>query len=120
MKANRTAAAFWSDRDGGGGDYDLLLTPTLGEPPVKHGTFDSTAEEPLSGFFRSAAFVPFTAQFNVSGQPGINLPLYWNDEDLPIGTQLVAGFGREDLLLQVAAQLEDAQPWADRLPSTHA
>jgi amidase len=54
--------------------------------------------------------VPFTAQFNVSGQPGINLPLFWNDEDLPIGTQLVAGFGREDLLLQVAAQLEEAQP----------
>jgi amidase len=120
MKANRQAAAFWSDRDGRGGDYDLLLTPTLGEPPVPHGTFDSTPEEPLSGFFRSAAFVPFTAQFNVSGQPGINLPLFWNDDDLPIGTQLVAGFGREDLLLQVAAQLEEAQPWADRLPTTHA
>jgi amidase len=119
MKANRRAAAFWSSRDGRPG-YDLLLTPTLGEPPVEHGTFDSTPDAPLSGFFRSAAFVPFTAQFNVSGQPGINLPLFWNDDDLPIGTQLVAGFGREDLLLQVAAQLEEAQPWADRLPTVHA
>jgi amidase len=119
MKANRRAAAFWSSRDGRPG-YDLLLTPTLGEPPVPHGTFDSTPDAPLGGFFRSAAFVPFTAQFNVSGQPGINLPLHWNDEGLPIGTQLVAGFGREDLLLQVAAQLEAAQPWADRLPGIHA
>jgi amidase len=119
MKANREAATFWSHGEGGQG-YDLLLTPTLGEPPVPHGTFDSTPEDPLGGFMRAAAFVPFTAQFNVSGQPGINLPLSWNDDGLPVGSQLVAGFGREDLLLRVAAQLEAAQPWADRLPAVHA
>lgn len=119
MKANRKAAQFWS-HDEGGGRYDLLLTPTLGEPPVAHGTFDSTIEEPLGGFFRAAAFVPFTAQFNVSGQPGINLPLHWNDDGLPIGIQLVGAFGREDLLLRVAAQLETAQPWADRRPPVFA
>ena len=117
MKANRVAAAWW-DADGDG--FDLLLTPTLGEPPVAHGTFDSTPENPLGGFFRSAGFVPFTAQFNVSGQPGISLPLHWNDDGLPIGSQLVAAFGREDLLLRVAAQLETAQPWIDRHPPVFA
>jgi amidase len=117
MKANRKAAVWW-DADGDG--FDLLLTPTLGEPPVPHGTFDSTPEDPLGGFFRSAGFVPYTAQFNVSGQPGISLPLHWNDEGLPIGSQLVAAFGREDLLLQVAAQLETAQPWIDHHPPVFA
>ena len=89
MKANRAAAQWWAPAPDGDG-FDLLLTPTLGEPPVAHGTFDSTPDNPLGGFFRSAAFVPFTAQFNVSGQPAINLPLHWNDEGLPIGIQLVA------------------------------
>ena len=119
MKANRQAATWWDHGPEGDG-FDLLLTPTLGEPPVPHGTFDSTPEEPLSGFFRAAAFVPYTAQFNVSGQPAINLPLHWNDEGLPIGVQLVAAFGREDLLLRVAAQLETAQPWVDRRPPVFA
>jgi amidase len=59
-------------------------------------------------------------QFNVNGQPGISLPLYWNDEGLPIGSQLVAAYGREDLLLRVAAQLEQARPWSDRRPPVHA
>ncbi len=119
MKANRKAALWWAPEPEGSG-FDLLLTPTLGEPPVPHGTFDSTPDDPLGGFFRSAAFVPFTAQFNVSGQPAINLPLHWNDEGLPIGVQLVAAFGREDLLLRVAAQLESAQPWIDRHPPVFA
>jgi amidase len=119
MKANVKAAQWWAPAPDGDG-FDLLLTPTLGEPPVAHGTFDSTPEEPLSGFFRAAAFVPFTAQFNVSGQPAINLPMHWNDDGLPIGVQLVAAFGREDLLLRVAAQLESAQPWIDRRPPVFA
>lgn len=119
MKANRKAAMWWAEEPEGSG-FDLLLTPTLGEPPVAHGTFDSTAEAPLGGFFRSAGFVPFTAQFNVSGQPAINLPLHWNDDGLPIGIQLVAAFGREDLLLRVAAQIEAAQPWVDRRPPVFA
>ena len=110
----RRVSQWWAD------GWDLLLTPTLGEPPVPHGTFDSTPEHPAVGFDRAAAFVPFTAQFNVSGQPGISLPLHWNADGLPIGVQLVADFGREDLLLRVASQVEAAAPWADRRPPVSA
>jgi amidase len=61
--------------------------------------------------------VPFTARFDVNGQPAINVPLWWNDDGLPIGIQLVAAYGREDVLIRVASQLEAAQPWADRRPT---
>jgi amidase len=100
-------------------EHDLLLTPTLGEVPVPLGTFN-TPEEPILGYIRAAAFVPFTPPFNVTGQPAISLPLQWNAKGLPIGTQLVAAYGREDLLLRVAAQCEQAQPWSQRRPPVHA
>jgi Asp-tRNA(Asn)/Glu-tRNA(Gln) amidotransferase A subunit family amidase len=63
---------------------------------------------------------PFTPPFNVTGQPAISLPLPWNSDGLPIGSQLVAPYGKEDLLIQVAAQLEQAQPWAPRKPPVSA
>ena len=110
----RRLAEWW---DGG---FDLLLTPTLGEPPVPLGTFDAQPDNPLHGFFRAGQFVPSLAQFNITGQPAISLPLSWNAEGLPIGSQLVAAYGREDLLLRVAAQLEQARPWSDRRPPVHA
>ena len=108
------AVAEWME-DG----WDLVLTPTLGEPPVPLGTFQ-TPDEPLLGFIRAATFVPYTPLANITGQPAISLPLAWNADDLPIGSHLIARYGREDVLLRVAAQLEQAQPWADRLPSVHA
>jgi amidase len=70
----------------------------------------------MAGMKRAAEFIAFTPPFNASGQPAINLPLHWNDDGLPIGVQLVATYGREDLLLAVASQLEAAHPWADRRP----
>jgi amidase len=112
-EVGRRAAAWWEG-------FDLLLTPTLGEPPLPLGTLDTQPDNPLHGYIRAAEFVPFTVQFNVSGQPAISLPLYWNADGLPIGTQLVAPYGREDLLLRVAAQLEQARPWVDRRPPIHA
>jgi amidase len=99
---------------------DVLLTPTLGEPPAPLGTFDSPPDEPLMGLFRAAACVPFTPPFNVTGQPGISLPLYWNDAALPIGVQFVGRFGDEETLLSLAGQLEGAAPWADRRPPVSA
>ncbi len=83
-EVGRRGAAWWA------GGFDLLLTPTLGEPPLPLGTLDSTPDNPLHGYLRAAEFVPFTAQFNVTGQPAISLPLYWSADGLPIGSQLVA------------------------------
>lgn len=102
------------------GGFDLLLTPTIAEPPPRLGEFDSTSDNPLHGLFRAASLVPFTPPFNVTGQPAISLPLHWNEEGLPIGVQLVAPYGREDVLLRLASQLEEAAPWAKRRPPISA
>jgi amidase len=76
--------------------------------------------DPVEGLDRLTAIMQYTAQFNVTGQPAISLPLWWNDAGLPIGVQLVAAFGREDLLIRIASQLETARPWIDRVPPVHA
>ncbi len=99
---------------------DVLLTPTLGEPPLELGSFDSPADNPLAGLFRAASFVPFTPPFNVSGQPAVSLPLHWNDAGLPIGVQFASRYGDEETLIALSAQLEQARPWADRRPPVHA
>lgn len=94
--------------------YDILLTPTLAEPPVPLGEFDPRPDNPLHGFHRSGTFSPFTAVFNGSGQPAMSVPLLWNHDGLPIGTQFVGRFGDEATLFRLAAQLEQARPWATR------
>ncbi len=106
----RATQQWWAD------GWDLLLTPTLAEPPLEIGALDPKPGDPMAGMRRAAEFVPFTPPFNTSGQPAINVPLHWNDDGLPIGVQLVAAYGREDVLIQVAGQLEAASPWADRRP----
>jgi amidase len=100
--------------------FDLLLTPTLGEPPPPLGSFDDSGPDPMAAFERAFISGCFTAAFNATGQPAISLPLHWSDDDLPIGVQLAAPLGREDVLLRVAAQLEQAVPWPDRTPPTFA
>ncbi|MEE8558446.1 MAG: amidase family protein, partial [Myxococcota bacterium] len=110
----RRLAAWWEE------GFDLLLTPTLAQPPARLGEFDAKPDDPLWGMKRCQGYVGFTGQFNLSGQPAISLPLFWNREGLPIGVQLVAAFGREDLLIRVAAQLEEARPWDGRRPQVHA
>jgi amidase len=96
--------------------FDLLLTPTLGEPPPPLGSFDDSGPDPMEAFKRAFLCGCFTAAFNATGQPAISLPLHWSEDGLPIGVQLVAPLGREDLLLRVASQLEQAVPWEDRIP----
>jgi amidase len=94
--------------------YDLWLTPTLGEPPWKLGRFDPGRTDLAAVMAEFAAYVPFTPIQNVTGQPAINLPLYWNQSGLPIGAHFVGAFGDELTLLQLATQLERAAPWAER------
>lgn len=97
--------------------YDVMLTPTLAEPPMTLGSFDATDADPLAGMRRAALFAPFTPICNGTGQPAMSVPLYWNDEGLPIGSHFIGRFGDEATLFRLAAQLEAARPWASRKPS---
>jgi amidase len=110
----RRMASWWAS------GFDLLVTPTLGAPPPRIGELAGSPDDPLASMNRILALIPFTPPFNITGQPAISLPLHWNAEGLPIGVQLVAAYGREDLLIRVAAQLEQAQPWSARRPGIHA
>jgi amidase len=100
--------------------YDLWLSPTLAEPPPPLGTFDGSEESPLAGFVRAGAYVPFTPICNVTGQPAMSVPLYWNAQGLPVGAHFAARFGDEATLFRLAAQLERARPWRDRRPPVAA
>lgn len=106
----RAVQAWWTE------GWDLLLTPTLAAVPVPIGTFANNAEQPMAPIARAGAFVPFTPAWNTSGQPAISLPLHWTAQGLPVGVQLVAAYGREDVLFRVASQIEQAHPWAHRRP----
>ncbi|MDE2014328.1 MAG: amidase [Alphaproteobacteria bacterium] len=96
--------------------YDLWLTPTLGEAPLKLGTIDVDEQDMDKAFAPLIGYVPYTALQNATGQPAINLPLTWNKAGLPIGVQFVARNGGEMLLLKLAAELEKAAPWAAKRP----
>ena len=106
VQAYARAITDWWLRSGA----DLLLTPTMGIPPPLTGT---------DGDATTADLGAFTVPFNVTGQPAISLPLHWTADGLPIGVQLVAPYGAEGLLLSVAAQLEQIQPWTHRRPPVH-
>ena len=111
--ACRRIMAWWTD-------HDLLLTPALGEPPVPLGTFAPTPGDVFTGYLRAGRFTPFTGVANMTGQPAIAVPFGATADGLPLGVQLVAAYGREDLLLRVAAQVEAARPWAHLHPPVHA
>jgi amidase len=131
-RAARQVAAFFTR-------HDILLTATTARPPVAIGELSPTRSEllqlivlrtlPLRSLLVKAldeaahgplAATPNTQLFNMTGQPAISLPLSCSAAGLPIGTQWVAPFGREDLLLRLASQLEAARPWSARRPPAHA
>jgi amidase len=109
----RDLATWWED-------FDVLITPTTAAPPPPLGQLVGTADEPLQGLYGSTPYATFTAVFNQSGQPAISLPLHRTEDGLPVGTQFVAAYGREDLLLRLATQLEAEVRWADHRAPLHA
>ena len=107
----RETMQWWAD------GWDLLISPTLANIPPKIGELVAQPDEPLAGMFKAVDLCPYTPPFNTTGQPAISLPLHWADSGLPIGVQFVADYGRDDLLISIAAQLEQAMPWGDRHPT---
>jgi amidase len=95
--------------------YDAVLSPTLASPPVPVGYFDEV--DPAENFERQKRFTPYTALYNVSGQPAVNVPLHWTADGLPIGIMLAGRMGDEATLISLSAQLEAARPWRDRHPA---
>ena len=94
--------------------YDAVLTPTLASPPVPVGYFDEV--EPAENFERQKRFTPWTALYNLSGQPAVNVPGYWTPDGLPVGVMLAGRIGEEGTLISLAAQMETARPWRGRRP----
>ena len=91
-------------------EYDMLLTPALAERPLRIGECNGLGEDPMADFARSGQFTPFTALFNVTGQPAISIPAGFGDDGLPTNAHLVGKPLGEDTLLQIASQLEVARP----------
>jgi amidase len=106
QQLSREILSWWRSPEHGG--FDLLLTPTTAEPAPRLGAYKSG--------FTPGRGSAFTRPFNVTGQPALSVPLGWPDDGLPRGVQLIAGYGREDVLVRVGAQLEAAAPWFHRRP----
>ena len=101
----------WAD------EFDVVLMPTLAQPPLPIGTLDPDREDPHEVFREAGRFTPFTPLTNITGQPAITLPLSQRDDGLPIGVQLMGRPTDEATLLALGAQLEAARPWAGRRPA---
>jgi amidase len=106
---SRAIVALWNE-------YDVVMTPALAQRPVRIGEIDACSTEPWEDFRRSGQFTPYTAIFNVTGQPAISVPLFHGEDGLPVAVQLAGRPAGEGDLLALAAQLETARPWAERRP----
>ena len=114
QRFSRQIARWYSE-----GGYDLLLSPTMRIPPSKYGTFLSTGEEPMKLLDVARSFNAFTRIQNLTGQPAMSVPLFWNEDNIPIGVQFAGRFGDEATLFRLAGQLEQARPWRDKKPPIH-
>jgi amidase len=110
----RAAMGWWAE-------HDVLITPTLAQPPFPLGTLDPEPGDPaLTMLDRAADYVPFTPPINLTGQPAISLPLHQSADGLPVGVQFIGPPAGDELLLSLASQLEQAAPWAGRRPQVAA
>src|SRR5262249_43625728 len=101
-------------------DMDVFLTPTMSTPPLPIGTMVSTPDDPWQSLRMSGATVRYAGVVaNLTGNPAMSVPLSWNDDGMPIGVHFLGPFGDEATLIRLAAQLEQARPWVDRLPAVH-
>jgi amidase len=100
--------------------YDIWLTPTMAEPPPRHGHLDANMADSALFFKRLWRFNTANSIYNVAGNPAISLPLHVAPNDLPIGVMLGSKFGTEALLISLASQLEKTVPWNNRHPNVSA
>jgi amidase len=114
QRFTRKVARWYHD-----GSYDLLLSPTLRIPPTKLGALKWTPENPEKWIALVQSFGTFTRIQNLTGQPAMSVPLFWNPDGIPIGVQFAGRFGDEATLFRLAAQLEQERPWAQRKPQIH-
>ena len=100
---------------------DVLLTPTTAQPPLVLGTLCQNAIGVDAREWSRQVFdwIPFTPLFNTTGQPAVSLPLCWSPDGLPIGMQFAGRLNDEATLIRLAAQLEQAQPWAGKKPPVY-
>jgi len=108
----RDLATWWAD-------FDVLLTPTTSQPAPRLGELSPTEDEPLRGSKRSVPYSVYTSPFNTSGQPAVSLPAGFSG-GLPVAVQLVGAYGREDVLLALAGQLERSLDWSSNRAPLHA
>ena len=113
----RRMAAWWTEVARGGQGFDVLVTPTIAQPPPPIGWMSAPDAQPG---WRVRMLLQYTSQFNGTGQPAVSLPLHMTADGLPVGVQFVGAYGREDLLLRLASQIELASPWSLRRPPVHA
>ncbi len=99
--------------------YDLWLSPTLANPPLPLGYAAALPGDPLAGYRRDWENCLYMSLCNMTGQPGMSVPLYWTAEGLPVGAHFMGRFGHEATLFRLAAQLEQARPWNRRRPPLH-
>ena len=97
------------------GEFDAMLTPTLALPPQPVEWFNESGD-PAEDHHRELLYTPYTALYNMSGQPAASLPLHWSEDGLPIGVMLAAHPGQDGLLFSLCAQVEAAAPWHGSLP----
>lgn len=119
-KLRRDSAMWWHPTADGGAGFDLLLSPTMAVQPPPLGQLLSTPADPMQPLRGSAPVATFTGAWNATGQPAISLPFAMSSTGLPIGVQLVAAYGRDDLLLRVGSAMEADIRWDLRRAPVHA